>query len=320
MTNALTAATSHAVSIDAAIDKAEALFKAATADNTRRAYDVAWRCFSDWCASNGLTSLPAEPATVGTYLAALSGTHKLASLRLRLAAITVRHRNAGLTLDTKSPAIAKIMRGIQRTNGSAVTKKQAATVEIVRDAVRAFAAGNTNKAKRDRAILLIGFYAALRRSELSAINVEDVKVTPDGLVLTLPRRKTDQTGEGTTIGLPAKADPAICPVRAWQDWMDCCEAASWAAFPAINKADKIQSTRLGDKDIARLVKAAVTAAGYDHAQFSGHSLRSGFVTSAARAGVADRLIMKQTGHKRLDQMHSYIRSAELFTENAASSV
>lgn len=320
MANELTLTERQNIQIQDAIDRAEAFYRAATAQNTRKAYDVAWRCFTSWCHRNDLSALPADAATVGLYLAALADTHKLSSLRLRLAAITVAHRNAGLTLDTKAPAIAKVMRGIQRTNGSAVTKKQAATAEIVRDAVRAFASGDTNKAKRDKAIMLIGFYAALRRSELSAINVEDINVTPDGLVLTLPRRKTDQAGEGTVIGLPVKADASICPVKAWQAWMAVKGDEHGPAFVSVSRGDRILSTRLGDKDVARIIKAAMAQSGYDASQFSGHSLRSGFVTSAARAGVADRLIMKQTGHKRLDQMHSYIRAAGLFTENAATAV
>jgi integrase len=300
------------------VTKADELFEAAVAPNTVRAYDVAWRHFSSWCQSNNLASLPSNPGIVGLYLSALADTHKIPTLRLRVAAIVVRHREAGLTLDTKSPAIRNVMRGIARTNGSAPTRKAAATVEVLRDSIRAYCGGDAAKAKRDRAMLTIGFFAALRRSELAAVDLADITVTPDGLVLTLHHRKTDQEGQGTSIGLPIKADGLLCPVKAWQDWLAVRGADNGPAFVNINRGGKIQSNRLSDKDVARLIKNATAAAGYDADDFSGHSLRSGFVTTAARAGVADRLIMKQTGHASLTVMHGYIRRAGLFTENAAA--
>jgi integrase len=321
MTQALTTtieAQTNAVALRDVVTKASELFDAAQAPNTKRAYDVAWRDFTGWCNQSGLSSLPAEPATVGLYLSALADSHKISTLRLRLAAIVVRHREASLTLDTKSPAITRVMRGIARTNGSAPTRKAAATVEVLRDSVRAYCGSITAKAKRDRALLVIGFYAALRRSELAAINIEDIAVTADGLVLTLHHRKTDAEGQGTTIGLPIKADGAVCPVAAWQAWLAVRGNTEGPAFVNISRGDKIQSNRLSDKDIARTIKSATAAAGYNSADFSGHSLRSGFVTTAARAGVADRLIMKQTGHASLNIMHGYIRRAGLFVENAAA--
>lgn len=302
------------------IRRADAFFEAATAENTRRAYDIAWRCFAGWCASNKLSAMPASPASVALYLASLADTHKVASLKMRLAAISVMHRANGHELDTKYVGITRVMRGIRRTNGSAVTKKQAATAEVLRDMIRAYASGETNKAKRDRAVLSIGFYAALRRSELSAINASDIAITMDGLVLTLPFRKTDQIGDGTVIGLPAKADSVICPVKAWQSWLAASDIISGPAFRSVNRGDNIQPSRFGEKDIARLIKSASHAAGYDPSLFSGHSLRAGFVTSAARAGVSEHLIMKQTGHKRLEEMQGYIRRAGLFSENAAAMI
>lgn len=300
-----------------AVERASAFAEAAKAENTRRAYATAWAGFSDWCAAKGVDPLPASPSTVGVYLADAAQRVKYSTLTLRLAAISSRHRAHGFQLDTRASQIRDVMRGIARVNGSAVTKKDAATAEILRDALRAYAVGDRLKAKRDRAILAIGFFAALRRSELVAIDVEHVSVTADGLVLRLPRRKTDQAGAGTEIGLPVKSDPVICPVKAFKDYVEAAGITEGPLFRSISKYGRLLDQRLAGKDVARIVKAATEAAGYDAEAFSGHSLRSGFITSAARAGVADRLIMKQTGHKRLEEMHGYIRRAGLFTENAA---
>lgn len=303
-----------------AFDRAEEFVAASTAANTRRAYDNAWRDFSDWSRDHGVDALPASPATVGLYLAAGADRLKISTLKLRLSAIAVRHREAGHPLDRSHPAIRKVMRGVARVKGSAPNKKEAATGEILRDAIRAYAAGGSLKAKRDRALLAVGFFAALRRSELVAINVEDLTFTPDGVILRLPHRKTDAEGAGTDIGLPAKRDAMTCPVKALREWIAGAEIVAGPIFRSISKGDKVLAPRLSDRDVARIVKAATGAAGYDARLFSGHSLRSGFVTTAARAGVSDHVIMKQTGHKRLEELHGYIRRAGLFTENAAAMI
>ena len=303
-----------------AVERASSFAEASKAENTRRAYAAAWADFTSWCAAKAIEPLPASPSTVGVYLADAAERVKYSTLSLRLAAISSRHRAHGFHLDTRAPQIRDVMRGIARVKGTAPNKKAATTAEILRDALRAYAAGDRLKAKRDRALLSIGFFAALRRSELVAIDVEHVTVTADGLVLRLPRRKTDQTGEGTEIGLPVKDDPAICPVKAFRDYVEAAGITEGAVFRSISKGDRLLAHRLVTSDVARIVKAATKAAGYDPTAFSGHSLRSGFITSAARAGVADRVIMKQTGHKRLEEMHGYIRRAGLFTENAAAQI
>ncbi len=303
-----------------AFDRAEEFVAAATAKNTRLAYDNAWRDFAAWSRDHGLDPLPATPATVGLYLADVAYRLNVSTLKLRLSAIAVHHREAGHSLDRSHPAIRKVMRGVARVKGSAPNKKEAATSEILRDAIRAYAAGGSLKAKRDRALLAIGFFAALRRSELVAINVADLTFTADGVILRLPRRKTDAEGAGTDIGLPAKRDAMICPVKALREWLVAAEIIDGPIFRSISKGDKVLTPRLSDRDVARIVKAATAAAGYDASLFSGHSLRSGFVTTAARAGVSDHVIMKQTGHKRLEELHGYIRRAGLFTENAAAMI
>jgi integrase len=299
-------------------EQATAYAEAAVSDSTRRAYGAAWADFSAWCAQRSLGALPASEATVGLFLTDRASTLKMASLRMRLAAISVAHKAAGHRLDTRAPQIATVLRGIARTNGSAVTKKEAATLDVVRDAVRALAKVDGTKATRDRAILLIGFAAALRRSELAAIDVEHLRFTADGLVLTLPRRKTDQLGEGTEIGIPFGHDPQTCPVHAAKAWIATAGLTSGPLFCSISRGGNVKALRMTDRDIARVIQGAVALAGYDAATFGGHSLRAGFATTAGRAGVPERLIMQQTGHKSLPVLRGYIRKGSLFTENAAA--
>lgn len=298
-------------------EKAAAFMVASTAGNTKRAYRTAWKHFSAWCAKMGFESLPAAPATVGLYLTDAAATAKLTTLRLRLAAISQAHKTAGKRLDTAAPEIRKVMSGVARTKGAAVTKKQALTGDLLRDVVRAYAPGDRLKEKRDRAILITGFFGAMRRSELVAINVEDIVFVSEGAILTLPRRKTDQEGHGSELGLPAKDDPLLCPVTALKSWIAAAQIEEGPLFRSISKSGRLLDRRMNDKDVARIVKAATTAAGYPPSEFSAHSLRSGFITTAARKGVPERIIAAQSGHRSIAVLHGYVRRAGLFRENAA---
>ena len=299
-------------------ERATAYAAAATSENTRRAYRAAWADFAAWCQERQLEALPASEAIVGLFLADRAATLKNASLRTRLVAITRAHRVRGLHLDTKAPQIRDVMQGIARTHGRAVTKKAPATLDVLRDAVRALAKDDTLRSLRDRAIMLLGFAAALRRSEISAIDVSHLRFTAEGLVLTLPRRKTDQEGVGTEIGVPYGQDARYCPVYAVKAWMERAALDEGPLLRSISRADRPKALRLSDRDVARVIQAAVERAGYGPREFGGHSLRAGFATTAGRAGIPERLIMLQTGHKSLPVLRGYIRRGSLFTENAAA--
>ena len=301
-------------------DKARDYVKASTAENTKRAYQVAWADFARWCQDNGQDALPASPVTVGLYLTQAADSLKVSTLRLRLAAISQAHKTAGYRLETSAPEVRKVMSGIARTKGVAVSKKDAITDAILRDAVRAYATGSNLKAKRDRAILTVGFFAALRRSELAAINVEDVSFTDEGAIITLHRRKTDQEGQGTDIGLTIKPDTIICPVDALRSWIDAAAITEGALFRSISKSDRLLEPRLGDKDVDRIIKSATQSAGYNSDSFGGHSLRSGFITTCARKGVPERIIANQSGHKSINVLRGYVRKAGVFQENAAAMI
>ncbi len=291
-----------------------------SAENTKRAYTSAWNDFEAWCAEVGRASLPASPETVGTFLAARAGTHKAASLNMRLVAIGQAHRLKGYTLDTRSPAIRETMKGIRRAHGTAPAKKAAAVTDVLRDAISELSKVPGPRALRDRALLLVGFAGALRRSELVALDVADLRFVPEGLVLTLRRRKTDQEGRGTEIAIPFGQSERTCPVLALRAWLAAAAITSGPVFVSVNRHGGVGAARLSPVDVARAVKAAVGAAGYDPEEYAGHSLRSGFITSAARAGVAERHIQDQSGHRSLPVLRGYIRRGSLFADNAAAKV
>ena len=250
----------------------------------------------------------------------MADTHKAASLNMRLVAIRQAHRLAGFTLDAQSPAIREVMKGIRRTKGTAVTKKAAAEVDVLRDAVVKLRDIPGPRALRDRALLLVGFAAALRRSELVALDLADVAFVPEGMVLTLRRRKTDQAGKGTEVAIPLGRSERTCPVLTLKAWIAAAGISAGALFLSVNRHGWVSQRRPSAEDVPRAVKAAVAAADYDPAIYSGHSLRSGFATSAAKAGVAERHIQDQTGHRSLPVLRGYIRRGNLFTENAAGKV
>ena len=299
---------------------ARAYASAAAAENTKRAYRAAWADFTSWCEAEGLAVLPAAPETVGNFLAARAGTHKAASLNMRLVAIGQAHRLKGHALDTRHPAIRETMKGIRRTHGTAPAKKAAVVVDLLRDAIAELAKAPGPRALRDRAMLLVGFAAALRRSELVAIDAEDVQQVADGIVITLRRRKTDQEGRGTEIAIPYGQSERTCPVLTLRAWMKAANITTGPLFVSVSRHGAIGPARLSPIDVARAVKAAMGGADYDPALFSGHSLRSGFITSAARAGVAERDIQNQSGHRSLPVLRGYIRRGSLFIDNAAGKV
>jgi integrase len=292
--------------------------EAARAPNTRRAYQSDWRAFGAWCDQHERASLPAAPETIALYISALAEDRKVATIQRRLAAISVVHQLAGHESPTRSPLARAVMQGIRRTRGAAPAAKEPATTPVLRAMVAALPAGLLGA--RDRALLLLGFAGAFRRSELVGLDVGDVRETSDGLVVTLRVSKTDQAGEGSTKGIPYGSTPHTCPVRAVRLWLEAANVAGGPLFRPINRHGQMRARRLSGHAVATIVKRSAQAAGLDPAHFSGHSLRAGLATAAAQAGVAERVIMRQTGHKSLPVLRRYIRDGSLFRENAAAKV
>jgi integrase len=172
---------------------------------------------------------------------------------------------------------------------------------------------------RDHALLLIGFAGAFRRSELVALRFEDVRYTEDGLVVTIPKSKTDPEGEGQPIGIPYGSHPESCPVRALEAWLESSNITYGYLFTAIGRwGGEVTGKPICDHQLAKIIKRLASSAGLDPAAFSGHSLRSGLATSAAEGGATERAIMDQTRHRSLKQVRKYIRRGSLFKDNAAA--
>ena len=206
------------------------------------------------------------------------------------------------------------VRGIRRSLGAAPSKKMPATAERVIG--MAPLAGTRPSSTRDRAVLLIGFAGAFRRSELVALNADDIQETPEGLRVTIRRSKTDQEGHGHVIAIPRGV--IACPVTALKAWLDAAGIAKGPVFRPIAKGGRIQATRLTGRSVADIVKAHAQRAGLDPKLFAGHSLRSGFLTSAAARGAPIFKMADQSRHKSMDTLRGYVRDAEIFKDHAGS--
>jgi len=292
----------------------------AKAANTRRAYRADWADFTTWCIAHALTALPASPETVALYLAARAADRKPSTLARRLTSIAQAHTTAGHESPTAHPSVRQVVAGIRRAKGTAQEGKAAAVTREVRAMCEALPPAPVLRRRRDAALLLVGFAGAFRRSELVALDVADVTWKMEGLEVIIRRGKTDQEGHGRKIGLPYGSTPTSCPVRALRAWLDAAGIADGPIFRGITRHGQLLPGRLSDKGVARVVKRAAAAAGFDPTIYSGHSLRAGLATAAAQAGMSERSIMAQTGHKSIPMVRKYIRDGSLWRENAAAGV
>jgi integrase len=300
------------------VDRARDYAEAAQAPNTRRAYRVGWGDFTAYCASHALTPLPAAPQTVALYATSLAARAKLATIRLYLAAIAEKHRETGLELPTTHEMVRRIVRGVARTKGASQARKSAVTLDHLR-AMLLEIRGDDLKAKRDRAIVLLGFAAALRRSELAALRVEDLRFEKRGLVVTIRRSKTDQEAKGAEIAVPYVANRSLCAVRAVKAWLDASAVAAGPIFSSFSLRRQMLESPIDGRDVANLVKKLAAKARLD-GDFSGHSLRAGFATSAAAAKASLDAIARTTRHKSVSVLMGYIRPAHAFDEFALTSI
>lgn len=289
--------------------------RASKADNTLRGYQSDWRDFSAWCDAHRIQCLPAAPESVATYIAECAGHLKPGSIQRRLNAITEAHKAVGLEPPTHGPIVVNTMNGIRRTKGNAPTQKVPTLIDDVRAMVDATNEGLIGA--RDRALILLGFAGAFRRSELVGLDIADCAFGKDGLTVTLRRSKVDQDGEGRRIGIPYGSNPETCPVRTIQEWLEQAAITTGPLFRSINRHGQVQAGKLSGIDVARVVKKLVERAGLDAAKYAGHSLRAGHATAAAIAGASERSIMKQTGHRSVQMVRRYIRDGSLFRENSA---
>lgn len=289
--------------------------KASKAKNTLRGYQSDWRDFCGWCDGSGLRPLPASPETVASYIAACATRLKVGSLQRRLNAIAEAHKATGLESPTHSPIVVNTMKGIRRTLGTAPVQKAPALTDDIRTMVNATDSGLIGV--RDRALVLLGFASAFRRSELAGLDQEDCAFGKDGLTVTLRRSKVDQEAVGRKIGIPYGSNPETCPVRNVQTWIEQAGIVTGPLMRPISRHGQVRGGRLSGSEVARIVKKLAVRAGLDPAKYAGHSLRAGHATSAAIAGASERSIMNQTGHSSVQMVRRYIREGNLFRENSA---
>ena len=284
-----------------ALSRARDYALAEKSDATRRAYRSDFADFSTWCEAHGLAAMPARVESVAAYLAHLADSGRKAStITRRAAAIGYAHRLAGQEPPTNAEPIKAVLRGIRRRIGVAVERKAPATARAIKSMVGKLP--DTLIGKRDCAILLVGFAAALRRSELVALQVEDIQRTPDGIFVTIRRSKTDQEGEGHVVAVPRGSK--LRPVEALEDWLAAAGIKSGPIFPVC------------EHTVALIVKRAATAAKLDPSMFSGHSLRAGFVTSALENGADLLKVMDVTRHREVKTLKAYDRRAKAFRDHA----
>jgi site-specific recombinase XerD len=278
--------------------------EAERASNTRRAYKADWADFQAWCKNFRVDAMPAAPADVARYLAQLADAgRRTSTIQRRAAAIASLHKAAGFEPPTNFEGVKAVMRGIRRRVGRRKRKAAPATAQLLADAIDKIPA--TLKGLRDRALVLVGFAAALRRSELVALQVEDLSLRPKGALLHIGRSKTDQEGEGAEIPIPNGGQ--LKPVQALQTWLAAAGITKGPLFRSVDRHGNVGKTALTDGQVARIVKQVCRAAGLEASAFSGHSLRAGFVTSALDAGVDTLKIMKQTRHVKVDTLKEYDR-------------
>tara|TARA_B100000902_G_scaffold333826_1_gene332579 strand:- start:139 stop:1095 length:957 start_codon:yes stop_codon:yes gene_type:complete len=297
--------------------------KSSKSDNTIRAYKSDFNDFGLFCAKNGFKSLPSEPKIVSLYLTYLSAKEtKMSTIKRRLVSIGVVHKLKGYYLDTKHPSIIENIMGIKRRKGSTQNGKKPLLISNLKTIINTIDQDKKDEIKklRDRSIILVGFSGGFRRNEIVSLDYDDLEFVSEGLKITLRKSKTDQYGKGTLKGLPFFDNSNYCPVRSLQEWLNISKIKSGPLFRRFIKGSKISEKRLTDQTVALLIKQYLELAGIDSRNFSGHSLRSGFATSAAESGAEERSIMAMTGHKSTEMVRRYIKEANLFKNNALNKI
>ena len=284
--------------------------KNSKAKNTLRAYHSDFRDFSAFCAKNGLSSMASQPKIISIYITHLSKSSKFSTLKRRIASISVIHKLKGHYLDTKHPIIMENLHGIKRSLGSRQKAKKPILINDLKLIIKAI-----DKDKiRDKALILVGFAGGFRRSELVNIYFQDIDFVPEGVKILIRRSKTDQSGEGSIKAIPYFENQEFCPVIALKNYLN-------KKFSNSDKSQKdVKIFEISDKSVALIIKRYAEKAGLDSSKYAGHSLRSGFATTAAEFGAEERNIMAMTGHKTTQMVRRYIQEANLFKNNALKDI
>lgn len=289
-----------------------AYLEAEKSDNTRRAYKSDWADFTSWCQRVDVQALPAAPIDVARYLAQLADDgRKTSTIQRRTAAIASIHKAAGHEPPTNFEGVKAVMRGIRRRVGKRKRKAAPATAELLGQAIAAIPCNK--RGLRDRALVLVGFAGAFRRSELVDIKVNDIERRPRGILVHLERSKTDQEGKGAALPIP---NGKMRVVSALDAWLEAAGITEGPVFRSVDRHGNVGAGALTDRQVARIVKEVCARVGMDPAAYSGHSLRAGFVTSALDAKVDPLKIMQQSRHVKVDTLKEYDRRENDFDHHA----
>jgi len=310
----------------------------AKAANTDRAYRSATRIWTEWFRVHEAVSVPADPRMIATYIswlaqdpheglsrfddmnasaklraAAVSRPKKLGTIRVHISAIVNEHMRAGFRSPRGEPAVEGVYAGIRRKLKARPHRKTPVLASALPDLICFLGSGL--RRRMHKALLLVGFGAALRRSELVAIKAEHLTFTAEGLTLLIPSSKTDQDGKGESVGVPyAEKNRRLCPVLALQRWLKASGIVSGSVFRHVH-GNAVDDDCVSARYVVRLLKRAITKSGRDPSEFSGHSLRAGFSTSAAKAGTPMWMIQRTTRHKSINVLADYLREADVFKDN-----
>ncbi len=294
--------------------------EAGKAVNTRRAYRSDFADFASWCASVEACPLPAAADTVALYLTARAPLLAASTLARRLAAIRAAHQAQDPPMPPPaSPRLTAIWSGIRRTHGRPPAKKRGLQTEDLKRVLKKLRPGLAGA--RDRALLLVGFAGALRREELAWVSLDGpgahrLLFVAEGIEIHVGRSKGDQLGKGTVVAIPYGRSGATCPVTAVRLWLDQAGISSGPVFRRVDRHGRVGSDAISGKAVARIVKLACARADLPPADFAGHSLRRGMITSAARGGAAPEVLMRHARHARFDTTLGYIEEANRFRNSA----
>lgn len=282
----------------------------ARSPGTLRGYDSAWARFVGWCGVHRRDPLPADPEVVALFLADVARELHPTTLGRYTSAIKLRHDAAGYPSPTLDVRVKSVLRGIRRTHG--VHPERQAAPLLVGDLISVVETLGTSKLidVRDKALLLVGFGGAFRRSEIIGLDVRDLAFRSDGLVVKVRRSKTDQDGKGTVVGIGYGTN-GTCPLVALRKWVAGARIESGPVFRGVDRHGNVAAARLNSQAVCRVIKKLVPRAGLDPAHYSGHSLRAGFATSAAAAGIEEREIAKVTRHASVQVLRRYIRDGQV---------
>ena len=284
--------------------------KNSKANNTLRAYQSDFSDFSNFCTKNGFSFMPTQPKIIALYITHLSKSFKFSTLKRRIASISVIHKLKGHYLDTKHPIIMENLLGIKRTLGSRQKAKKPILINDLKLIIKVI---DEDKI-RDKALILLGFAGGFRRSELVNVYFQDIDFVTEGVKILIRRSKTDQSGEGSIKAIPYFENQEFCPVIALKNYLN-------KKFSNSDKSQKdVKIFEISDKSVALIIKRYAEKAGLDSSKYAGHSLRSGFATTAAELGAEERNIMAMTGHKTTQMVRRYIQEANLFKNNALKNI